>query len=624
MRFRQEQEQARAATRVLLVLFGLTVLFTVAGVNLALALAWRLQFGGLAGYPTGFFELNTAVTLGFVFGGVWLESQNLRGGGAHVAQMVGGREVVTPQSLRERRLRNVVDEMAIATGLKSPRVFVLDREDAINALAAGWEQQDSVVAVTRGALERLTRDQLQGVVAHEFAHILNGDTRLNMRLIGMVFGLQMVFNFGRSLLSPVDDRGRRGPAALAGVALVVAGSIGWLAGRLLKAGVSRQREHLADAYAVQFTRQPSGIGDALRKIAGQQQQGQRIQNVNAEVVSHLLLSSETLLRSGWLATHPSIDERLRRIFGRAMTPLPADPVIEREAPARELPALDFAPALDGMAGAIPVAAVALAAGANGLAAGAGEQDLLRLTPEAAQPVQLCAAVLACLVPTGAGAEAVLEAWRHAAGTSAASLRLLQAVQALPPRKRQPWFERLLGYAAALPSEQRAALLRDALALVRSDGRLSLNEYLQARLLHRHLSIGRRHRAIERHYLPAGELVEPITTVTLALASLLPAEQGLPWTQAVLRAMSLPAPGRLAVPAVSELNLAIDWLGLLGRTNRPALAKCWIDPGQASSLQQPMAAAIRCLCLLIDTPLPPQLAAHFDAPPAAAENDIERS
>jgi Zn-dependent protease with chaperone function len=237
VRFRRHQEQARQATRWLVLLFALTVLFTVAGVNAALALAWRLQSGGIVGYPQWFFETNTAVTLGFVLGGAWLESVHLRDGGEHVAALLGGREVVAPHGPAERRLRNVVDEMAIATGLRSPRLFLLEREDAINALAAGWDQQDSVVVVTRGALERLTRDELQGVVAHEFAHILNGDTRLNMRLIGMVFGLQMVFNFGRSLMSPVGEHGRRGPAVLAGLALVAVGSIGWLAGRLLKAGV---------------------------------------------------------------------------------------------------------------------------------------------------------------------------------------------------------------------------------------------------------------------------------------------------------------------------------------------------------------------------------------------------
>jgi Zn-dependent protease with chaperone function len=611
VRFRQQQEQARTATGGLLALFALTVLFTVVGVNLALALAWRLQFGWLAGYPTGFFEVNTAVTLGFVLGGAWLESVRLRDGGAHVATMIGGYEVAAPHSPEEKRLRNVVDEMAIATGLKSPRVFVLDREQAINALAAGWEPQDSVIAVTRGALERLTRDELQGVVAHEFAHILNGDTRLNMRLIGMVFGLQMVFNFGRSLMSPVADRGRRGPAVLIGLALVAAGSIGWLAGRLLKAGVSRQREYLADAYAVQFTRQPSGIGDALRKIDTQLRRGERIKHINAEIVSHLLLSSDTLVNAGALATHLSIEERLRRIFGHAMAPLPDDPLIQLDAPAPDLPPLDFAQAPAGQDGPPPVADLALAAESGGIAASSAEDALSLLLPGTTMPAQLHAAVLACLVPPGACAERA--AWRRAAGTSAESQRLLQVVQALPQRKRQPWFERLLESSAALTPEQRAALRRDALALVQADGRLSLHEYLQAQVLHRLLSARRDDLALEQRNLQTTDLAGPITTVSLALASLLPGADGLTWAQAVLRGLGLPCPQQVAVPAVSELNQAIDRLALLSRMHSPALAKRWVEARPVDSLPQTMADALRCLCLLIDTPLPPALAGRFDPP-----------
>jgi Zn-dependent protease with chaperone function len=611
VRFRQQQEQARTATGGLLALFALTVLFTVVGVNLALALAWRLQFGWLAGYPTGFFEVNTAVTLGFVLGGAWLESARLRDGGAHVATMIGGNEVATPGSPGERRLRNVVDEMAIATGLKSPRVFVLDREQAINALAAGWEPQDSVIAVTRGALDRLTRDELQGVVAHEFAHILNGDTRLNMRLIGMVFGLQMVFNLGRTMMEP-DERGQRGAAAPIGLALVAAGSIGWLAGRLLKAGVSRQREHLADAYAVQFTRQPSGIGNALRKVATQLRRGERMKHVNAEVVSHLLLSSDTLVKAGALATHPSIDERLRRIFGHAMAPLPDDPLTLLEAPVPELPPLDFAQAPAGQDGPPPVADTAFAAESGGIAASSAEDALLLLSPDTTMPAQLHAAVLACLVPPGGEAERA--AWRRAAGTSAESQRLLQVVQALPQRKRQPWFERLLEFSATLTLEQRAALRRDAVAVVQADGRLSLREYLQAQVLHRLLSARRDDLALEQRNLQITDLAGPITTLSLALASLLPGAEGLTWAPAVLQGLGLPSPQEVAIPAVSDLNQAIERLARLGRMHSPALAKRWVEARPVDSLPQTMADALRCLCLLIDTPMPPDLAARFDPLP----------
>lgn len=601
MRFRQQQEQARAATRKLLALFALTVLFTVLGVNAALALAWRLQFGGFFGYPPWFFETNTALTLGFVLGGSWLESLRLRDGGAHVAQMVGGREVSTPQDMTERRLRNIVDEMAIASGLKSPRVFVLDREQTINALAAGWEQQDSVVVVTRGALERLNRDELQGVVAHEFAHILNGDTRLNMRLIGMVFGLQMVFNFGRALMSSVDTRGRRGPALAIGAALAVAGSIGWLAGRLLRAGVSRQREHLADAFAVQFTRQPTGLGNALRKVASQVQRGERMASSNAEVVSHLLLSADAVVPTAWLASHPPIQERLRRIFGREMQPLADDPLPQPEAGEPALPALEFG-AVTAFAPVAPPPS-------------APEALLLHLS-DATMPEPLHAAVLACLVPPHSTPE--VQARLRAAPQAAAHERLLQAVQSLPPRRRLPWFERLLRLAAALSAARRAALVRDALALAQADGRVSLAEYLEGRVLQHQLAALSEPLAAERRSLTLAELAQPVAAVSRALATSLPHEERARWLQSVLAGLRVPPVGELPVPSGAELAAALDRLARLGRMERPALVKLWIDAQPVAGWPQGAYDALRCVCLLIDTPLPPQLAAQFDPLPLLPE------
>ncbi len=321
MRFRQHQDQARAATRRLLLLFLLMVALTVATLNGVLALFWKLQVGGLFGYPRWFFETNSAVATVFILGGSWIESLRLRRGGAHVAQMVGASEVLIPGDALERRLRNIVDEMAIASGLKPPRVFLLPRDDSINAFAAGWEQHDSVIALTRGAIERLTRDELQGVVAHEFSHILHGDARLNMRLIGHVWGLQLLFMLGRDLFDMTDARGRRTVFILLGLALMGVGSIGWLAGRLLKAAVSRQREFLAEAAAVQFTRLPGGIGGALRKIAGQQSAG--LDSSRAEAISHMLLSSDIFIHGGALATHPPLAERIRRVLGRSMPPMPS-------------------------------------------------------------------------------------------------------------------------------------------------------------------------------------------------------------------------------------------------------------------------------------------------------------
>lgn len=613
MRFRQHQEQARAATRKLLLLFALTVLFTVLGVNAALALAWRLQFGGFFGYPRWFFETNTALTLGFVLGGAWLESLRLADGGAHVAHLVGGREITTPRDLPERRLRNIVDEMAIASGLKSPRVFVLDREQTINALAAGWEQQDSVVVVTRGALERLTRDELQGVVAHEFAHILNGDTRLNMRLIGMVFGLQMVFNFGRSLMSAVDDRGRRGPTVAIGAALAAAGSIGWLAGRLLRAGVSRQREYLADAFAVQFTRLPTGLGNALRKVAGQVQRGERMASANAEVVSHLLLSADAVVPTAWLASHPPIQDRLRRIFGRATQPLPDDPLPQLEASEPALPALNF-----GAGAALSDAAAPVDDGQSPPpepAAGPGEALLFELST-ATMPEPLHAAVLACLVPPRSQAE--LQAWRRAVPDAAANERLLQAMQAVPPRRRLPWFERLLRLAAALPAPRRAALVRDARAVAQADGRISLAEYLEGRVLQHQLGVHGERLSAERRALTLAEVAQPVAVASRALATLMPPEERVQWPQSVLAGLGLPPARELPPPSGRELAVALDRLALLGRMQRPALVKQWLAGQPVGGWPQGAYDALRCLCLLIDTPLPPPLAAQFDPLPLLAE------
>ncbi len=287
--------------------------------------------------PTGFHFTNTVVVLGLILGGTWLETNRLKAGGVVVAQMIGAREVDTStRDLLDRRLVNVVEEMAIASGVAMPRVFVMDNEDSINAFAAGHSVSDAVVAVTRGTLTRLSRDELQGVIAHEFSHILNGDMKLNLRLIGVLYGLLIVALAGRFLLEiggrsrGGGDRGSGSAIAVlfaAGLTLWVLGYIGVFFGRLIKAGVSRQREFLADASAVQFTRNPDGIGGALRKIAGLNAEtglGTRIKHPQAEALSHLFLgAARPVFVRGLFATHPSLDDRLRRIYGRAVAPLPA-------------------------------------------------------------------------------------------------------------------------------------------------------------------------------------------------------------------------------------------------------------------------------------------------------------
>ena len=246
---------------------------------------------------------------------------SLGGGGEPVAQQLGG--TLVPESTTEpglRRLRNVVEEIAIASGVPVPKVYVLEHEAGINAFAAGYSTSDAVIAVTRGALDRLNRDELQGVVAHEFSHILNGDMRLNIRLVGVLFGILMIGLIGRKILEHgrFGGRGKNiGAILVAALVAMLIGYVGLFFGRMIKAGVSRTREKLADASAVQFTRQTQGLSGALKKIGGLHDGSRLNQRSDAEEVSHMLFGDgvgfDQLFAGKLFATHPPLLERIRAL-----------------------------------------------------------------------------------------------------------------------------------------------------------------------------------------------------------------------------------------------------------------------------------------------------------------------
>jgi len=208
----------------------------------------------------------------------------------------------------------VVEEMALASGTPVPRVYVLDEEEGINAFAAGFSARDAVIAVTGGTLRLLKRDELQGVIGHEFSHILNGDMKLNLRLIGIIFGLLCLATIGRILLNTRSGNSRdRNALPLFGLALVILGAIGVFFGRLIQAAVSRQREFLADASSVQFTRNPGGLSDALQKI-GRYSYGSKLESDHAPDMCHMFFGNglgESLF--GAMATHPPIPDRIHAI-----------------------------------------------------------------------------------------------------------------------------------------------------------------------------------------------------------------------------------------------------------------------------------------------------------------------
>jgi Zn-dependent protease with chaperone function len=325
--FQTQQLQARQSTGRLVLLFSAGVVAIIGVVTLLLM--------GLFYYSSGVVDPLSAIVVaapatGLLVGGASLvkSSQIRSGGGSYVASSLGGRPVdFNTLDPAEKQLCNVVEEMAIASGLPVPAVFVLDDEAGINAFAAGWSPDSAAIGVTRGALTHFTRRELQGVIGHEMAHIANGDTRVKTRIIAWVFGIAVISVVGRLILNniwfaprlnniwfpPRRSNREGGNAAFvfiaAGFGLLVIGAIGTWFGRLVQAAVSRQREYLADASAVQFTRDPSSIGEALMKIAAVGSNN-NVRSAHAAETQHLFFASAL---GGGFATHPPIEDRIRRL-----------------------------------------------------------------------------------------------------------------------------------------------------------------------------------------------------------------------------------------------------------------------------------------------------------------------
>ncbi len=328
MNFFEAQDEARRRTRWLVVYFVLAVVGVIMAIyGIVAGVMVYLGESPTLWIPDMF--LYTALGTGGMIGmGSLYKTMQLSGGGSVVARDMGGRQVDPHTTDRdERRYVNIVEEMAIASGVPVPEIWIMDDEMGINAFAAGTEPGNAVVAVTRGCIQSLSRDELQGVVAHEFSHILNGDMRLNMRLMGFLFGILMISMIGKMLIyalrympmrSSRNDKDGGGVGLvivlfLAGLALMIVGGVGVFFARLIQAAISRQREFLADASAVQFTRNPNGIANALKKIGGLSE-GSAIHSPKASEASHLFFAEGGMFSFGF-ATHPPLDVRIRAILG---------------------------------------------------------------------------------------------------------------------------------------------------------------------------------------------------------------------------------------------------------------------------------------------------------------------
>lgn len=328
MDFFAHQERARQRSSILVVFYGLAVLAIALGVYAVLMTALNVGTMDdpeetLSWWNGAAFFWTMLLVPGVIMAGSAYKVHALRqGGGASVARMLGGTPVrADTRNPDERKLLNVVEEMALATGIPVPMVYLLTDEKGINAFAAGYSQRDAVIGVTRGCMQELSRDELQGVIAHEFSHIVNGDMRLNIRLMGILFGIIMVTMIGRVLMrtaymSGGSSRGgnKKGgnPLPLIGLALMIIGYVGVFFANLIKSAISRQREFLADAAAVQFTRNPNGIASALSRIA-RLSMGSRVRSAHAEEAGHLFFGDCSRHFISLFATHPPLAQRIQRI-----------------------------------------------------------------------------------------------------------------------------------------------------------------------------------------------------------------------------------------------------------------------------------------------------------------------
>ncbi|MDQ6974636.1 MAG: M48 family metallopeptidase, partial [Mariprofundaceae bacterium] len=356
MNFFEHQAHARRRTSWLFALFSMVVVLLVWTVYSAVTLGlfaaefflthegWRDGWIIASFWQYDRFIWTALLTTLILFIGAAYKIHQLKqGGGVMVAEQLGGKRLPPHiQDMLHRRVLNVVEEMAIASGLPVPPVYIL-QESGVNAFAAGFTASDTVIGVTQGAVEMLNRDELQAVIAHEFSHILHGDSRINMRMVGLLHGMTLISDLGSSLLtghiSSHHYRKKKGshPALwILGILLFLAGLLGMIAADLIKLAISRQREFLADASAVQFTRNPEAMAHALMTIGGYRQ-GSHLSHQNAASLGYFFFSHTSLKalqhppkHKNWWASHPPLQQRIQRIMPSFRGRIPDVDVIQKQ------------------------------------------------------------------------------------------------------------------------------------------------------------------------------------------------------------------------------------------------------------------------------------------------------
>jgi Zn-dependent protease with chaperone function len=655
MDFFQRQDQARRKTKWLVIYFSLAVICMILMIY---AVAWfatnyvgshhnRYADGlifnsnsepSLAGFWDGKLFLEVALgTLAVILCGTTYKTMALAGGGSVVAESMGGRLVASNTAdPDERKLLNVVEEMSIASGVPMPQVYVQHWEDGINAFAAGHSTSDAAICVTRGCIKILSRDELQGVIGHEFSHILNGDMRLNLRLIGILFGILCLATIGRILM---QTRGRNSaPPVLLGLLLLIIGYMGVFFGRIIQAAVSRQREFLADASSVQFTRNPDGITGALKKIGGLGESGSLLASAHAGEASHMFFADGVSEPLAYLfETHPPLVQRIRAFEPNFDGKFPYVRYVKGESLTGDTP--------PPVRKADPDLSQILVGGIT-LAAGAGEepplikphtilpnlgkptplhleyaQQLRDALPEnlsntAREPLAAAALIYALLLSP----EEKLRATQiegigknFSNGVADQTVALYPQVSAIATHARLPIVNLSLGALKQLTPQQFAQFETTLQWLINSDGEVELFEFILQKIVMRNLGpkFGAA-QATSVQYYTLKPLVPDCVVVLSALAqvgSCDPAEvqkafaAGAPYLRAPDEcAMELLPPGQCGVAA---LDNALDRLSrAVPIIKKNLIEACAQVVGADGIIQESEAELLRGVADTLDCPIPP--------------------
>ncbi|MBL6692067.1 MAG: M48 family metallopeptidase [Pseudomonadales bacterium] len=567
-----------------------------------------------------FWSVNIAVVILIAIASL-IRLATLRRGGASIAELMDGELLVGPGGdLNKRKLLNVVEEMAIASGTPVPPVYIIP-ENAINAFAAGYSPGDAVIGVTQGAVDNLNRNELQGVIAHEFSHILNGDMRLNIRLMGVLYGILMLALIGRMIVSPSHhaaasrDRTHAGIVAI-GAGLMIVGYLGQFFGNLIKAAVSRQREFLADASAVQFTRNPEGIADALKRIGGHKA-GSVLEHPESAEISHLFFSEGiTFSFSTLMATHPPLDERITRIQpgwdGRYLAAISPEP--------------------SGEPGSAPEGAMGFAAAASGISIDPDKVIETIGNPEPSQvklAQQIIAAIpgvfseaahdlytaraLVYLFLLSSDAEVRTNQLKHLQeaadlGVYDALTKLILSEPSLEAGMKLPLLEMAYPTLRQLSYEQYKLFMGNMDVLIRADGRIGLSEWAVQKMMRKHLEevFESKHSGTEFNKL---EQVQDQCEVLLSLLAQCDRQSGVSAESAFdagREALELPIElrGKKEL-GFKSMNQAIDDLAGLHPLRKPKLIKACIATVSADNVISTIELELlRTVADCLECPMPP--------------------